>query len=106
MQSTAWVPGTLALIVVVPWLLREDRLDLVSRIVVGLGVALIGWTLLTRLTDPFADPSGDPFSPLALRSESWEDFVVRSATWQNAALVALGFVRSVERTVGKEWVSK
>src|SRR3546814_10591029 len=96
MQSTAWVPGTLALIVIVPWLLREDRLELVSRIVVGLGVALIGWTLLTRLTDPFADPSGDPFSPLAPRSESWADFVIRSATWQNAALVALGLVAAAD----------
>ena len=95
MQGVAWVPGTLALIVVVPWLLRDEPLDVVSRLFVAAGVALIGWTVLTRLTDPYA-PDGDPFSPLAIRNESWEDFVVRSATWQNALLVALGFVAAAD----------
>jgi len=95
MQSTGWVPGTLALIVVVPWLLREDRLDWISRATVAAGVALIGWTLLTRLTDPFA-PVDDPLSPLAIRSETWEQFVERSATWQNGLLVALGLVAAAD----------
>jgi signal transduction histidine kinase len=96
MQGVAWVPGTLALIVIVPWLLRDEPLDLVSRLFVAAGAALIGWTVLTRLTDPYADAAGDPYSPLAIRSESWEDFVVRSATWQNALLVLLGLVAAVD----------
>jgi signal transduction histidine kinase len=95
MQGVAWVPGTLALIVVVPWLLRDEPLDPISRLVVAAGVALIGWTVLTRLTDPFA-VDGDPLSPLAIRNESWEDFVVRSAAWQNGLLVLLGLVAAAD----------
>jgi signal transduction histidine kinase len=96
MQGTAWVPGTLALIVVLPWLVREGRLDAFARLMIGLGVALITWTMFVRLTDPFLTPSGDPYSPLAIRSESWEDFVARSAAWENGLLVALGLVAAVD----------
>lgn len=96
MQSTGWVPGTLALIVVVPWLLRDRRLDVASRVIVGSGVALIGWTLLTRVTDPYVLPNGEQLSPLAIRSESWEQFVERSGAWQNGLLVALGLVATVD----------
>lgn len=96
MQSTGWVPGTLALIVVVPWLLRDGRLDWISRTIVAAGVALIGWTLLTRITDPFAFGGEEPLSPLAIRNESWEQFVERSATWQNGLLVALGLVAAAD----------
>jgi signal transduction histidine kinase len=95
MQSTAWVPGTLALIVVVPWLLRDDRLDWPSRVMVGAGVALIAWTVFVRVTDPFA-PFGDPLSPLAIRNESWEQFIERSAKWENGLLVALGLVATAD----------
>lgn len=41
MQSVAWVPGTLALIVVVPWLLRDGPLDRTAKGLVGLGIALV-----------------------------------------------------------------
>ncbi|MGK2947847.1 MAG: sensor histidine kinase [Acidimicrobiales bacterium] len=92
LQGTAWVPGTLALIVVLPWLVREGRLDAFSRVMIGLGVALITWTMFVRLTDPFLTPSGEPYSPLAIRSETWEEFVLRSTTWENGLLVALGLV--------------
>ena len=96
MQSTAWVPGTLALIVVVPWLLRDGPLDWVSRAFVAAGVALIGWTLFARLTDPFVGPDGEPMSPLAIRNESWAEFVERSFTWQNTLLVLLGLVAAAD----------
>ena len=96
LQGTAWVPGTLALIVVLPWLVREGRLDWFARTMVALGVALIAWTMFVRLTDPFLTPSGAPFSPFAIRSESWEDFVVRSAAWENGLLVAFGLMASAD----------
>jgi signal transduction histidine kinase len=96
MQGTAWVPGTLALIVILPWLVRPGRLDAFGRVMVVAGVALIGWTLTARLTDPFETPSGEPYSPLAIRSESWTDFLERSATWENGALVALGLIAAAD----------
>ena len=34
-QSWAWVPGTLALIVIVPWLVRDEPLDRVARVALG-----------------------------------------------------------------------
>ena len=55
-QSTTWVPGTLALIVVLPWLLRDGPLDGRSRVAVTLGVALIAFTTFLRLTDPYDSP--------------------------------------------------
>ena len=73
MQGVAWVPGTLALIVVVPWLLRDEPLDVVSRLFVAAGVALIGWTVLTRLTDPYAPPT-------ATRSRRWPSATSRGRT--------------------------
>jgi signal transduction histidine kinase len=96
LQGTAWVPGTLALIVVLPWLVREGRLDARSRVMVGLGTALIAFTLFVRLTDPFLAPDGDPYSPLAIRSESWGDFIERSAAWENGLLVALGLAAAAD----------
>lgn len=95
MQSVAWVPGTLALIVVVPWLLRDGPLDRTAKGLVGLGIALVAWTVLLRVTDPFG-PDGDPLSPLAIRNESWEELISRAAKWENGALVTLGLVATTD----------
>lgn len=95
MQSVAWVPGTLALIVVVPWLLRDGPLDRTAKGLVGLGIAIVAWTVLLRVTDPFG-PDGDPLSPLAIRNESWEELISRAAKWENGALVTLGLVATTD----------
>lgn len=96
MQNTGWVPGTYALIVIVPWLLRAGPLDRLAKVGITLGALLITWTLVTRLTDPWAMPGDDPGTPFAIRSESWESFVERSNTWQNTVLVALGVVAGLD----------
>jgi signal transduction histidine kinase len=101
LQSTAWVPGTLALIVILPWLLR-DRLTPVGGLAVAAGTALTAWTLFVRVTDPFAGGGGSPISPVAIRSESWEGFIARSAAWENALLVALGLVAAAAVLVRRQ----
>lgn len=95
MQGLAWVPGTLALIVVLPWLVRGGRLGPLARLAVAAGGTLIAFTTFVRLTDPFTGYSAEPLSPVAIRNESWEDFISRSAPWENGILVALGLVATV-----------
>ena len=96
LQSVAWVPGTLALIVILPWLVREGPLDRWARVMITLGALLTSWTVFVRLTDPFLTPSGEPVSPLAIRSESWEDFILRSTAWENGLLVVLGLLAAAD----------
>lgn len=52
LQSTAWVPGTLSLILVVPYLVSGRRLSPVARWAIGAGTAVIVAVLALRLTDP------------------------------------------------------
>ncbi|WP_405983440.1 histidine kinase [Streptomyces sp. NBC_00872] len=72
LQSTAWVPGTLSLILVVPYLVSGRRLSPVARWAIGAGTAVIVAVLALRLTDPWPWPAyGEPYAPLAVRSTAW-----------------------------------
>lgn len=89
-QNSAWVPGTLALIVVLPWLVRDEPLGRAGRLAVVAGAVAVAWTYGTRLVDPFPWPEGDPLSPLGVRSTAWLDRVEAWFVPQMRLVVALG----------------
>ena len=48
LQNTTWIPGTLALFLVVPWLVRDRPADTAVRVGVLLGAATIAWFFWAR----------------------------------------------------------
>ncbi|OOL27051.1 histidine kinase, partial [Rhodococcus rhodochrous] len=48
LQSTAWIPGTLALFLVVPWLVRDTPLDRRARLGVLAGAVVTAWFFWAR----------------------------------------------------------
>jgi signal transduction histidine kinase len=101
MQNWAWMPGTLSLVMVVPWLVRDDRLDRRARWSIGAGVAVIAWFLLSRLTDPWPWYDGEPIAPFPIRDDAWATYIERVFTWQIVVLVALGLWTTVD--VVRRW---
>lgn len=73
-REWAWVPGMLSLIVVVPWLVREGRLPVLTRIAVAAGVLVATAIELFHLTWPGrpGHPSG---APLPIDVPGWADIV-------------------------------
>ncbi len=64
LQNTTWIPGTLALFLVVPWLVRDRRADPVVRAGIGVGVLTIAWFFWARtFTDIATSGSSDPLWP-------------------------------------------
>jgi signal transduction histidine kinase len=104
MQNTAWVPGTLALFLVLPWLIRAGRLEPVAAAGAAAGGAVVGWTLLARLTDPFPWPDGPSYAPFAVHSEWWSGLVDGWWRWQAAAIVVVGLLAAAD--VGRRWVGR
>jgi signal transduction histidine kinase len=51
LNGIAWVPGTLAMFLVVPWLVREHPLGPLERVGLALGIACCAWFTLARLLD-------------------------------------------------------
>jgi signal transduction histidine kinase len=92
LQNSAWVPGTLALIVIVPWLVRDEPLGRIPRIAVGAGVAVIGWMVVVRVTDPFPWPQGASLAPLPVRSAWWSTTIEDWFVPQIVAVCTLGAV--------------
>jgi signal transduction histidine kinase len=85
-----WVPGTLALVVVVPWHVRDGRLPRHAIVGVTAGWLTIAAITLGRLTDPFPWPDGEPFMPLPIRSVGWSRFVEDAIPWLFAVIALLG----------------
>lgn len=96
MSSLGWVPGTLSLMVVVPWLVRDDEVDRRSLVAVGLGSAVIAWFMATRLTSPYPWPDGDPTMPFAVRSEWWSNLLDAMVPWQMGVVVVLGLLAAAD----------
>ena len=88
----AWVPGTLSLMVVVPWLVRDDRVPTFGRVAIAVGVALTGLLVIQQLTDPWPYPDGDPWAPFGIRNEAWGQFIVDSHPVLMTAIIVLGLL--------------
>ncbi|HWL45595.1 MAG TPA: sensor histidine kinase [Ilumatobacter sp.] len=98
-QSWAWVPGTLALILVVPWLVREGPLRWYGKLFVALGATASVSLVVVRWTDPFPWPDGPSYMPLAIHNEAWIDRIDHVVRWHFAATVVLGLVAAAAVTV-------
>lgn len=101
MQNTAWIPGTLAVILVLPWLVRSTPLRPVDRVFVAAGAILIAVCTMARLTDPFPWPDGPTIAPFAIRSEWWSGILEDSFPWQMGALCLLSYVAAAD--VVRRW---
>lgn len=92
----AWIPGILALVVVVPWLIRSGPLTAVARVGVGAGVALCMAVTFVRATHPYPYPMADPFMPLGIRSTAWGRFVDDALPWLFLGVVVVGLAATVD----------
>ncbi|MFD6417192.1 sensor histidine kinase [Streptomyces sp. NPDC060194] len=95
LQSVAWVPGTLALMLVIPYLVTDGHRPrpLGRALALTGGGLVIAGTLVTRLTDPWPWPGApETFSPFAIRDEGWARIVMPLNTWIMGAAVVLGLV--------------
>jgi len=104
MQNLGWVPGTLALVMIVPWLVRDDPLDRVARVAIAAGTAVIALWMLLRLTDPFPWPEGDSVMPLSIHDEGWLDFIVSTFTAQIVLVVVFGLLAAAD--VVRRWLTR
>ncbi len=91
-QNWGWPPGTYAMIILVPVLVRRRplrRID-VGFLAVG-SIVIAAWTLI-RLTDPWPWPMGESMAPLAIHSEWWLDFIERTGSAQFAVVCVLAAI--------------
>ena len=95
-QNWAWPPGTYAMIILVPVLVRRVPLRSIDRAFVAFGaVAIVGLTAI-RLTDPYPWPDGPPSAPLAIRSQWWSDLVDSTVAWQFVIVCLLAAIAIVD----------
>src|SRR3954452_23259881 len=103
MQNWAWIPGTLALILIVPWLVREGPLRTIGRVFVAIGAVTIVTMVLFRWTNPVPWPDGEPIMPLAIKSEDWIVRFDRIDRAYMATTVVLGLIAAGD--VGLRWLT-
>ena len=94
-QQWGWVPGTLALVTVVPWLVRDKALGPWAWAAVVAGVLMTTSMVVARVTDPYPWPDGEPSAPFPIRSQAWADFLMDVFRWQMGALTALGLLAAL-----------
>ncbi len=92
----AWVPGTLSLIVVVPWLVRDDRVPAFGRVAIGVGVAVVAVLVVQQLTDPWPYPDGDPWAPFGIRNVAWGQFIIDSYPVLMTTVIVLGLLATAD----------
>lgn len=102
LQNWAWVPGTMALFLVVPWLVRRGPLGPIARAATVVATALVAVLLLLRVTDPWPWPDDDPMMLLAIRHEHWVTVVDKGVPWAYFACAIGGLVTAV--AVGRRWL--
>lgn len=98
LQNWAWIPGTLALILIVPWLVRAGRPGRADGVFAIAGAVVSATMVVFRWTDPFPWPEGDPIMPLAITSASWLDKVPTINQAYAGAIVVLGLVAAADVT--------
>lgn len=91
-QNWAWIPGTYAMIILVPVLVRRRPLHALDGVFLGLSTLVIAGLTLMRLTDPYPWPEGDPFAPLAVESRWWLDAVERTVHVQFGIVCVLAVI--------------
>ncbi len=104
LQNTAWVPGTLALFTIIPWLVRRGPLGPLGRLAVVAGALAAASLLAARLTDPFPWPDAGPWSPLAVRSTWWPTITADALRWQILVVVVLGLLATAD--VVRRWYGR
>lgn len=95
-QNWGWIPGTLAVILVLPWLVRSGPIGRAGRTAIWAGVATIAVILAGRLTDPYPWPDGPTMAPFAVRSHWWAGLIEDTFPFQVAALCLLGFLAAAD----------
>ena len=103
MQNWAWIPGTLALIMIVPWLVREGPLRMIGRAFVAISAVTIVTMVIFRWTNPFPWPDGDPIMPLAIKDADWIVRFEQIDRAYMAATVVLGLCAAGD--VGTRWLT-
>ncbi|MER7171438.1 sensor histidine kinase [Streptomyces mesophilus] len=103
LQSTAWVPGTLSLMLVVPYLVSDARRPRPARVALAAGGLVIAGTLATRLTDPWPWPdAAGSYAPLPVRDATWARLAEPVNTWLTAAAIVLGLAAAAHAAV-RRW---
>lgn len=95
-QNWAWLPGTYAMIILVPVLVRRVPLRRVDISFLVVGSVAIACLTLMRLTDPFPWPDGPTSTPFPIRSQWWLDVIDRSVTWQFALVCVLAAIATAD----------
>ncbi|MEU4424743.1 histidine kinase [Actinoplanes sp. NPDC024001] len=87
--GTAWVPGTLALITVVPWLVRDDPLPRHARVAVAAGATVSAAITLARVIRPVN-------GVIRVGSREWDAFVENTLPIQMGVVVLLGLAATAD----------
>jgi signal transduction histidine kinase len=95
-QSWAWVPGTYAMIIIVPVLVRREPMAPSERVFLVVGAAAITGLTLMRLTDPYPWPDGSSWSPLGIRSTWWIDVLDRTGETQFRVVCVLAAIATAD----------
>jgi signal transduction histidine kinase len=95
-QNSAWLPGTYAMIIIVPVLVRRRPLRTVDRAFIVVSAVVIAGLTMMRLTDPYPWPDGEPASPLAIESTWWLDVVEDTVQLQFAIVCLLATVAIID----------
>ncbi len=91
-QNSAWLPGTYAMIILVPVLVRRRPLRTVDSVFLALSTAVIVGLTMMRLTDPYPWPDGAPAAPLGIESTWWLDVIERTVQAQFAVVCVLAAI--------------
>ncbi|WP_040493450.1 ATP-binding protein [Ilumatobacter nonamiensis] len=100
-QNSAWLPGTYAMIMIAPVLVRRRPLHLIDRAFVALAAAVISGLTLIRLTDPFPWPDGASITPLAIESRWWLDTIERTTQAQFIVVCACASIAIID--LSRRW---
>jgi signal transduction histidine kinase len=92
LNGWVWAPGMFATIAVMPWLVTEHRLGGAARVMVALGLAGIGLTIVTLAT---AQQQGAPANPISVEAGWWRSLVTDIGIWPGRLCFAIGMVASL-----------
>jgi signal transduction histidine kinase len=102
-QSWAWIPGTLALILIAPWLVRRTPLDVVGKVGIVAGSVVTVGFVAERWTDPYPWPEGSSVMPFAVESGWWVDQLAWIDRTFMAVTVVVGLAAALD--VVRRWRS-